>query len=213
MSPRPSFPVQDLSNFSYEKQNSIPFDQVLSNEKELSLSKKNRSKSIIMLNYTHKKERYDLDKSIDKKIEKAEKNQTKFIKDRVKGIKQMNEKLEIMKRQREQDKKMEMRETINLIKEMRQKDISDQKKVDSIREREQKKISDYLDGLREKREKVLKFKEDEFNSFENNLPNELEDFNGNMSRVDQNRYESSAEKVNKLKKRNRYVEEKHNEMN
>jgi hypothetical protein len=34
-----------------------------------------------------------------------------------------------------------------------------------------------------------------------------------MSRVDQNRYESSTEKINKLKKRNRYVEDKHNEMN
>ena len=40
-----------------------------------------------MLNYTHKKERHELDKSIEKKIEKAEKNQNKFIKDRVKGIK------------------------------------------------------------------------------------------------------------------------------
>lgn len=30
-----------------------------------------------------------------------------------------------------------------------------------------------------------------------------------MSRVDLNRYETSAEKVNKLKKRNRYVEDKH----
>ena len=106
-----------------------------------------------------------------------------------------------------------MRETINLIKEMRQKDIQDQRKVDSIREREHKKISDYLDGLREKREKVLKFKENEYNELELNLPNELDNFNGNMSRVDQNRYESSAEKVNKLKKRNRYVETKHNEMN
>lgn len=47
-----------------------------------------------------------------------------------------------------------MRETIALIKEMRQKDIDDQKKVDDIREREHKKITDYLDGLRLKREKV-----------------------------------------------------------
>ena len=95
---------------------------------------------------------------------------------------------------------------------MRQKDIDDQKKVETIREREQKKISDYLDGLRQKREKVQKFKQDEYENFELNLPHKLEDFNGNMSRVDQNRYESSAEKVNKLKKRNRYVEDKHLEM-
>lgn len=42
------------------------------------------------------------------------------------------------------------------------------------------------------------------------LPNKLDDFNGNMSRVDQNRYESSAEKIDKIKKRNRYAEDKHN---
>ena len=55
-----------------------------------------------------------------------------------------------------------MRETINLIKEMRQKDIDNNKKVESIREREQKKISDYLEGLRLKREKVQKFKQEEY---------------------------------------------------
>ena len=37
---------------------------------------------------------------------------------------------------------------------MRQKDIDDQKKVENVKEREQKRISDYLDGLRLKREKV-----------------------------------------------------------
>lgn len=47
-----------------------------------------------------------------------------------------------------------MRETIGLIKEMRQKDIDDQKKVDDIKEREQKKVTDYLETLRVKRERA-----------------------------------------------------------
>ena len=89
-----------------------------------------------MLNYTNKKSRYELDKSIDKKQENAEKLYTKVIKDRVKGTKKMMERLEVIKQQREREQKMEMRETIALIKEMRQKDIDDQKKVDDIRERE-----------------------------------------------------------------------------
>ena len=86
------------------------------------------------------------------------------------------------------ENKMEMRETLALIKETRLKDIEEQTRVDEIREREQKKISDYMDTLRIKRENVQKFKEDEFNYFEEDLPNKLELFNSNMSRVDSNRH-------------------------
>jgi hypothetical protein len=77
--PSPNFPLQDLSSFSYEKQNSIPFDQVLSTEKMQTLAKSARSKSIIMLNYHHKKYRFNLNKSIDKRQENAEKVNKKAI--------------------------------------------------------------------------------------------------------------------------------------
>lgn len=56
-----------------------------------------------MLNYNHKKERHDLDKSIDKKQENAEKLYNKVIKDRVKGTKKMMERLEVMKQTRERE--------------------------------------------------------------------------------------------------------------
>jgi hypothetical protein len=67
--------------------------------------------------------------------------------------------------------------------------------------------------LKTKREKARKFQEDERNFFDVDLPNKLDKFYSNISRVDQNRYESSAEKVRKLSARNRYADNKHNEMN
>ena len=93
-----------------------------------------------MLNYHHKKYRYNLDKSIESKQENAEKVAKKQIQNQIKKTKKLLERNEIIKKQRELEQKMEMRDTLNLIKEIRKRDLDEQKKVDTIKEREAKKI-------------------------------------------------------------------------
>lgn len=64
----------------------------------------------------------------------------KQIQNQIKKTKKLLERNEIIKKQRELEQKMEMRDTLNLIKEIRKRDLDEQKKVDTIKEREAKKI-------------------------------------------------------------------------
>ena len=52
---------------------------------------------------------------------------------------------------------------------------------------------------------MLKYKEDESISFDEDIPNKLDKFYDNLNKVSNNRLETSGEKVKKLSKRNQYV--------
>ena len=71
------------------------------------------------------------------------------------------ERSEAVKSKREMEQKMEMKDTMNLIRQTRKKDKDEEQRMADFRAEEQRKINEKLEIIKEKRERAAKFKEDE----------------------------------------------------
>ena len=71
----------ELSNQTFEHRSAVPFGQMLEDERSKFIQKNTRSQSIIMQDFHERKARMNLDKKISKKLQRAEKNKEKALKD------------------------------------------------------------------------------------------------------------------------------------
>ena len=76
-------------------------------------------------------------------------------------LKKFMERSEAVKSKREMEQKMEMKDTMNLIRQTRKKDKDEEQRMADFRAEEQRKINEKLEIIKEKRERAAKFKEDE----------------------------------------------------
>ena len=88
----------------------MPIDQLIQNEKRKIVAQSARSRSIVMMNQIDKKKRLQLEKSIDKKMAKAEKAKKLNAKDFLEKIHKSNEKAQAVTAKVRQEIRVDERE-------------------------------------------------------------------------------------------------------
>lgn len=84
--------VDTLRENSFGAISQIPMDELVAREKKKLQAASQRSRSIIMMSKIDKKKRAQLDKAIEKKLAKAERNFNAIRKEKVKDLKEKNQK-------------------------------------------------------------------------------------------------------------------------
>ena len=121
-------------------------------------------------------------------------------------LKKFMERSEAVKIKREMERKMEMRDTLNLIKETRKKDKEEEQRIADFRADEQRKINEKLEVIKEKRERAAKYKADENDHLNRMVPIKLQGYEENMKSISKNRNELSSKKIGQISARNLHAD-------
>ena len=113
-----------------------------------------RAKSITMIKYNDVKQRQRLEKSISKKLEKAEKNAQYLFKDKQKKVRKALEKFEMVQIANKQKLRGEKAEVRLKQREIEESDKAEEERIKQVLADKQKVLKDYQDQVQAKVMKV-----------------------------------------------------------
>jgi hypothetical protein len=107
---------------------------------------------------------------------------------------------------------MELKDTLQLIRETRMREKEEEKRMEEFRAMEMKKLNDKMDIAKQKRERANLYKEEENRELDENVSKKMDEYMDSMQSIMHNKQDLSNKKLDKISRRNQYVDDKHDSM-
>ena len=191
-----------LAESSYGTVSAIPMDVLLNSEKRKIVAQSARSRSIQMMGQIDKKKRQMLEKSIDKKQQKAEKTAKREQKIYLEKIHKSNEKSSMVTQKVRQENRAIERERNAEIKEIMQKDQAERDKVNELRRKQHLDVTNSQEADRGKRELAKQRVHLDLQEGLVNLPSRLAAFEEKMASGERRRRQEQGRLIMSVQNRN-----------
>ena len=119
----------------------------------------------------------NLDKKISKKVQRAEKNKEKAVKDQVAKLRtKLLAPVEVIQAKQAQERRTEFKETLNLIRDANNKDQLESQRIADIKAAKENELKKYMNKEKEKRERARMFRNDEDKFLRGEVADKLEEY-------------------------------------
>ena len=130
-----------------------------------------------MQDFHERKARMNLDKKISKKVQRAEKNKEKAVKDQVAKLRtKLLAPVEVIQAKQAQERRTEFKETLNLIRDANNKDQLESQRIADIKAAKENELKKYMNKEKEKRERARMFRNDEDKFLRGEVADKLEEY-------------------------------------
>ena len=130
-----------------------------------------------MQDFHERKARMNLDKQISKKVQRAEKNKEKALKDHLTKIRtKLLAPVDVIQAKQAQERRTEFKETMNLIRDASHKDILESQRMAQLKAAKENELKKYMSKEKEKRERARMFRDEEDRFLRSEVEERLEEY-------------------------------------